>query len=153
MGLLVQVLEIIVFVPLILIGLSRAGAFVLSRFQNNEEAFFVTMLGIMALAGLLADMINLPGIVGAFLAGLAVNDAVQEHPARAKLEFFGKALFIPSFFIVTGFLIAPVAFARSFITDFPPIGGIVLTLLVGKGIAAEVVGRAFGYSRAARLTV
>ncbi|MFL5286806.1 MAG: cation:proton antiporter [Rhodopila sp.] len=153
MGLLVQVLEIIVFVPLILIGLSRAGAFVLSRFQNNEEAFFVTMLGIMALAGLLADMINLPGIVGAFLAGLAVNDAVQEHPTRAKLEFFGKALFIPSFFIVTGFLIAPVAFARSFIADFPLIGGIVLTLLVGKGIAAEVVGRAFGYSRAARLTV
>ena len=30
-------------------------------------------ISIMALAGLLADVINLPGIVGAFLAGLSVN--------------------------------------------------------------------------------
>ena len=65
------------------------------------------MLGIMAVAGVLADLIQLPGIVGAFLAGLSVNAAVQDHPAKEKLEFLGKALFIPSFFIVTGFLIAP----------------------------------------------
>ena len=42
------------------------------------------MLGIMAVAGVLADCINLPGIVGAFLAGLAVNAAVEEHPAKAS---------------------------------------------------------------------
>jgi Kef-type K+ transport system membrane component KefB len=152
-GLLIQVAEIAVFVPLILIGLSRAGAYILSRLRENEEGYFVTMLGIMALAGLIAARINLPGIVGAFLAGLAVNGAVQQHPAKEKLQFFGKALFIPSFFIVTGFLIAPVAFARSFVDDFPLVAGIVLTLLIGKGIAAEVTGRAFSYARPARLTV
>jgi len=104
-------------------------------------------------AGLIADLINLPGIVGAFLAGLSVNAAVQDHPAKAKLEFFGAALFIPSFFIVTGFLIAPVTFARSFVDNLPLVVGIVVTLLVGKGVAAALVGRAFGYTRSARLTM
>jgi Kef-type K+ transport system membrane component KefB len=44
----------------------------------------------MAVAGVLADAINLPGIVGAFLAGLAVNRAAQNEPAKEKLEFFAK---------------------------------------------------------------
>jgi Na+:H+ antiporter len=96
-GLATQLVEIAVFVPLILIGLSRVGAYALSKMGSDEEAHFLLMLGIMAVAGAIADLINLPGIVGAFLAGLAVNGAVQDNPARAKLEFFGKALFIPSF--------------------------------------------------------
>src|SRR3954452_16283272 len=61
-GLALQILEIAVFVPLILIGVSRAGAYVLSRVRQSEEAFFVTLLGVMAVSGVLADLINLPGI-------------------------------------------------------------------------------------------
>jgi Kef-type K+ transport system membrane component KefB len=152
-GLAIQVAEIAVFVPLILVGLSRAGAYILNKVQESEEGFFVVMLGIMALAGLLADLINLPGIVGAFLAGLSVNAAVQSHLAKEKLEFFGKALFIPSFFVVTGFLIAPVPFVRSFVENFPLAVGILVAILVGKGIAAEIAGRVFGYTQSARLTV
>ena len=59
---------------------------------------------------------NLPGIVGAFLAGLAVNAAVHDKPAKEKLEFFGNSFFIPIFFVVTGFLIDPVAFFQSITT-------------------------------------
>jgi Na+:H+ antiporter len=152
-GIAIQILEIIIFVPLILVGLSRAGACVLSKLRHNEEAFFVVMLGIMAIAGTIADLINLPGIVGAFLAGLAVNAAAHDHPAKVKLEFLGKALFIPSFFIVTGFLIDPVDFVRSTVQNFPLVAGIIAALLVGKWIAAEGLGRAFGYEKAARWTV
>ena len=139
--------------PLILVGVSRAGAYLLNKAAENEEAHFAIMLGIMAVSGMLADLINLPGIVGAFLAGLSVNAAVQGRPAREKLEFFGRALFIPSFFIVTGFLIAPVEFARSLVNDFPLAVGIIGSLLLGKWVAAEMMGRAFGYTALARLTV
>jgi Kef-type K+ transport system membrane component KefB len=152
-GLATQLTEIAVFVPLILFGLSRLGAYALSRVQNNEDTYFVLMLAIMAVAGVLADLINLPDIVGAFLAGLAVNVAVKEHPAKNKLEFLGKALFIPSFFIVTGFLIDPVAFVQSVVDQFPMVTGIVVTLAVGKWIAAAIVGRAFGYDPASRSTM
>lgn len=149
----IQLIEIAIFVPLILIGLSRAGAWGLSRMGSNEEAHFLLMLAVMAVAGAIADFINLPGIVGAFLAGLAVNSAVQDDPARIKLEFFGKALFIPSFFIVTGLVIDPVVFATDVVDHFPLALGIVVALLAGKWIAAAVGARLFGYAPAARSTM
>lgn len=152
-GLAAQVVEIAIFVPLILFGVSWVGAHLLTKVSDNEAAHFVLLLGVMAVAGVLADIINLPGIVGAFLAGLAVNRAVRQHPARAKLEFFGKALFIPSFFIVTGFLIDPVTFARSIVDNFPLVAGLAGTLVFGKWIAAAIAGRAFGYTPAERSTV
>jgi Kef-type K+ transport system membrane component KefB len=152
-GITIQVVEIVILVPLILIGLSRAGTYVLSKLRHNEEAFFVVMLGVMAVAGTIADLINLPGIVGAFLAGLAVNAAAHGHPARVKLDFIGKAMFIPSFFIVTGFLIDPVVFVLSIVQNFPLMVGIVAALLIGKWLAAEGVGRAFRYRKPTRQTM
>jgi Kef-type K+ transport system membrane component KefB len=152
-GLTIQVVEIIVFVPLVLFGLSRGGAYLLRKVENDEETYFILMLGMLTVAALLAQYINLPGIVGAFLAGLAVNAAVKDKPAKSKLEFLGSTLFIPSFFIVTGFLIDPLALARSLTTDSFLAAGIIGALLVGKWIAAESCGRAFGYSSAARKTM
>jgi Kef-type K+ transport system membrane component KefB len=152
-GITIQIVEIIIFVPVILVGLSRAGAYILRHLRDNKAGFFVTMLGIMALAGLLADLINLPGIVGAFLAGLSVNAAVQDHPAKAELKFFGEALFIPSFFIVTGLLIDPLAFAQTLVGQFMLVMCIIIALLAGKGVAAAAAGRAFGYALAARRTM
>ena len=148
-----QLLEIAIFVPLILFGLSRVGASVLRQVEAAEEAYFVLMFGIMAVAGVLAHLINLPGIVGAFLAGLAVNAAVHDKPAKDKLEFFGKAFFIPIFFIVTGFLIDPLVFVHSILDNFSLVAAIIVALVVGKGLAAELAGRAFTYTPAARLTM
>ena len=93
----IQIIEIAIFVPLILIGLSRLGAYLLKKMEADENGYFVVMLGIMGVAAVLAQSINLPGIVGAFLAGLAVNAAAHEKPAKEKLEFFGNSIFIPIF--------------------------------------------------------
>jgi Kef-type K+ transport system membrane component KefB len=152
-GLAVQLVEVAIFVPLILIGVSRAGAWILNKLRDNEAGYFVTMLGIMAVAGELADLINLPDIVGAFLAGAAVNVAVGDHPVKERLDFFGKAFFIPIFFIVIGFLIVPVAVGQTIFNNFWLVAGLVISLILGKGIAAAITGRAFGYGRDARLTM
>ena len=152
-GIAVQLLEIAVFVPLILLGLSRVGAYFLNKVEADESAFFVLLLAIAAVAGLLAQSINLPGIVGAFLAGLAVNEAVRDKPAKEKLEFVGNSIFIPIFFIVTGFLIQPVVFLQSIVDHFALVAAIVGALLVGKWLAVEIAGRAFAYTPAARKTM
>jgi len=152
-ALVVQLVEIAIFVPLILIGLSRLGAHILKKVEDDEDAYFILMLAIVAVAGLLAQSINLPGIVGAFMAGLAINAAVHDKPAKQKLEFFGNSFFIPIFFIVTGFLIDPVAFFQSITTNFPLAASVVLALVIGKWIAAQLVGRAFAYTPTARMTM
>jgi Kef-type K+ transport system membrane component KefB len=152
-GLALLLAEIAGYIALVLFGLSRLGAYVLKRVEDEEDAYFVVMLGIMAVAGVLADAIQLPGIVGAFLAGLAINASAQNAPASVKLEFLAKSLFIPIFFVVTGFLINPISFVYGIFDNFLLVGSIIGTLLVGKWIAAWGVGRAFGYSRNEQLTI
>jgi len=152
-GLAVQLLEIAVFFPLILVGLSRVSAYILKKVENDESAYFVLMLAILAVAAQISQRINLPGIVGAFLAGLAVNAAVRDKPAKGKLEFFGNTLFIPVFFIVTGFLINPVTFVRTLTGHFALVVAVIAALLIGKMIAAQIAGRAFAYSPGARMTM
>jgi Kef-type K+ transport system membrane component KefB len=148
-----QISEIAIFVPLIVLGVGHAGGRILKAMQDNEEASFVLMLIIVAVAAALADLINLPGIVGAFLAGLAVNTATKNIPAKEKLEFLGRSLFIPSFFVVTGFLINPLAFLQSVTSNFLLVCGVIGALLLGKWIAVAVAGRSFRYTRITRLTM
>ncbi|MBW8770765.1 MAG: cation:proton antiporter [Gemmatimonadetes bacterium] len=145
--------EIAAFVPLILFGLSRVGAAVLRRLEGNEGAYFAVMIAIVAVASSLAQLIQLPDIVGAFLSGLALNAAVREKEAKKELEFIGTALFIPAFFVTTGFLIDPRALAHSIATDLPLVLSIIGALLIGKFAAAELVGRMYHYSRDERLTM
>ena len=141
-----QLIEIAIFVPLILFGLSRLGAYFLRKVADDEDAYFVLMLLVMTVAAVLAALINLPGIVGAFLAGLAVNAAVHDQPAKEKLKFFGDSLFIPIFFVVTGFLIDPREFYQSIAGHLGLASAVIFALLAGKWIAVQIAGRAFGYS-------
>lgn len=145
--------EIAGYIVLVLFGLSRVAGYVLKRVEGEEDTYFVLMLCIMAIAGVLADTIQLPGIVGAFLAGLAVNASAHDKPASAKLNFLANSLFIPIFFIDTGFLINPVTFVLGIVDNFLLVAGIIGALLGGKWIAAWVVCRTFGYSRDEQLTV
>jgi len=149
----VQVAEIAIFVPLVLIGLSRLAAYLLKKLEDHEEEYFIAMLMIVAVTGALAQSINLPGIVGAFLAGLAINAAAHAKPAKEKLEFIGNSFFILIFFIVTGFLIDPPVFFSSIVDNRTLVVGIIGALLIGKWLAAEIAGRSFGCSRAARQTM
>jgi Kef-type K+ transport system membrane component KefB len=145
--------EIAAFVPLILFGLSRVGGAVLRRFEDNEGAYFAVMVAIVAVASSLAQLIQLPDIVGAFLSGLSLNAAVKEGEAKKELEFIANSLFIPAFFIATGFLIDPRALAHSLATDLPLVLSIIGALIVGKLAAAELTGRLYHYSRDERLTI
>jgi Kef-type K+ transport system membrane component KefB len=149
----VQLLEIVGFVLFVLLVVSRVAAFALKKVEDQEDAFFIVLFGVMAVSAALAGLVHLPGIVGAFLAGLALNEAAQRKPAEEKLGFLANSFFIPAFFVVTGFLIDPVVFVRSLIDNFALAASIVLALVVGKGLAAEFTGRAFKYPSSARMTV
>ena len=149
----IQLLEIALFVPLILLGLSRLGAYLLKKVEDDESAYFAIMLAVVVVASLLAQAINLPGIVGAFLSGLALNAAVQQKAAKKDLEFIGGSLLIPIFFIATGFLINPTALVSTVRNNFVLVSAIIGALMLGKFVAATIAARAFGYSRDARMTV
>ena len=54
---------------------------------------------------------------------------------------------------MTGFLISPVTFFHSIVGNSALVVGIILALLTGKRIAAEVAGKIFHYTRVTRKTV
>src|SRR5262249_50657699 len=106
-GAAIQIGEIVAFVVVVAVGLGTAGRWLFHQFGKPDEACFALLLVIVSIAATLAEFIQLEGIVGAFLAGLAVNAAVRGSPAKDKLQFLGNVLFVPAFFMVTGFLIDP----------------------------------------------
>ena len=138
--------ELAVYVPLVLFGLGALTRWLMSRVTSKEGQFLVMLL-VVAVAAIGAEAIHLEGIIGAFLAGLALNRAVQESPAKHELEFLGNTLFIPMFFITVGFLIDVRVFATTLATHLGLVVGIVGGLIVSKLLAALLARRAFGYSR------
>jgi len=151
--LIVQLVEIIAFVLFVLLVFSRVAKYALRKVENQEDAYFIMLFGFMAVAAAFAALVNLPGIVGAFLAGLALNEAAQNRPATEKVSFLANSVFIPFFFLVTGFLIDPAVLVRSLVDHFGLAISIVLALLVGKFLAAEISGRNFKYPQTTRMTV
>jgi Kef-type K+ transport system membrane component KefB len=143
--LIVQVAELIGFVLVVVVGLGALGKWLFDRFGRTDDAGFTLLLVIVSIAAALAELIQLEGILGAFLAGLAVNAAVRSSMAKEKLEFLGNAMFIPAFFIVTGFLIDVRMFLNTIVTNTPMVLSIVFGLVVTKWLAAEAVGRFWGF--------
>lgn len=148
----VQVLELAVYVPAVLLGLGWAGRR-LFALKPTKEGQFALLLLLVAVAAVAAEAIHLEGIIGAFLAGLAVNTAARDSEAKHELEFIGNHLFIPVFFLTIGFLIDLRAFAATLADHFWLVAGIVGGLVGSKLLAAEVARRLFGYSRTEGLTM
>ena len=51
--------------------------------HRTDAASFALMLIIVGIGAMLAETLQLKGILGAFLAGIAVNEAVRDAPAKA----------------------------------------------------------------------
>ena len=98
------------------------------------------------LASVGAQIIDVDKIVGAFLAGLAVNDVVGRSPVEEKIEFVGSTLFIPFFFVGMGLLLDIPGFIKTVTTELPLTLGIVGGLFASKFIAAAIAKSLFRYS-------
>ncbi|NKE36355.1 cation:proton antiporter [Natronococcus sp. JC468] len=114
-----------------------------------EESYFefLFVMGVLFLCAFLAELVGVEHIVGAFLAGLALNRLVPETgPLMNRIEFVGNALFIPFFLLSVGMLVdVRVLFAGA---DTLAIAGSLLVMLFPtKYAAAWATGRLYGYDR------
>jgi Kef-type K+ transport system membrane component KefB len=141
-----QLTELAIYVPVVLFGLSALGRRFLHRYGDTTENQFFIILLIMILAAEGAELIHLEAIIGAFLAGLAVNRSLQRSEAKEQLEFLANTLFIPMFFLTIGFLIDVRVFARTLVANFGLCVGIVGGLIGAKFAAAFAAQRLFAYS-------
>jgi Kef-type K+ transport system membrane component KefB len=141
------------YVPLALLALLVALALVivprLSGYlfrqgwaTRAEKALFA--LAILLLLSVVADLIGTEDILGAFLAGLCLNRALHQHrELREYVEFVGRLLFIPFFFVETGMRLELEVFTE---LEIWAVAGLLLAaVMAGKAGAAWASGKAFGY--------
>jgi Kef-type K+ transport system membrane component KefB len=146
--LLIELLELAVFVPLIIFGLSKISRKAVIRYGQSPEARMVIFMMVISVAAELGQMIHLEGIVGAFLAGIAVKRSFRGKFALEQLEVIAQSLFIPAFFVSTGFLVDFALLGNTIVGRPALVFGLIGMLVFGKTIAAWITSKSFGYTGA-----
>lgn len=148
-----QLVALAIYAALVLVGFDWAGKEFFRRTGDEEGNQFLFVLLAVFLAAVGAQVINVDKIVGAFLAGLAVNDVVGNGPVKEKVEFVGSVLFIPCFFVGMGLLLDIPAFLGTLQSTLGLTLSIVAGLLASKLLAALFAKLVYRYSWHETLTM
>src|SRR5512134_2545318 len=135
-----------IFTLLIILGLPRLGKLFFQRFSGRaiEFQFVIVVLFVAALG---AELIGVHEVVGAFLAGLAINATLPRHsPVTGHVLFIGESFFIPVFLLYSGMITNPLSFLENRQTIIVALG-VTLVAYVSKLIAAWIAARIFHYTK------
>lgn len=140
------------FTLAVMLGLPRLGKFIFQRL-NGRAVEFQFVIVILFLAALTAELIGVHEVVGAFLAGLAINATLPRHsPVTGHVHFIGESFFIPIFLLYSGMITDPFAFLKNPQTMLIALG-VTVVAYVSKFLAAWITGRIYKYTRAEFWTV
>jgi Kef-type K+ transport system membrane component KefB len=140
----IQLLELAVFVPLVFFGAGSLARKAIIRWGDKPELRVMILIVVITLCAEGARLIQLEGIVGAFLAGVAIKRAVRGKFAVEQLEVTAQAIFIPIFFLTAGFLVNFQILGQTMVTRPELVIGFLAALVVGKYVAAFIATKAFG---------
>ena len=108
---------------------------------------YVFMLAALLSSGVVAEVVGIESIVGAFFCGLALNRLVpNEGEFMERIEFFGSALLIPCFLVSIGTVIDPAVLVDPGTLGLA--GVFVVACIGGKAIAALACRPLFHYTSA-----
>jgi Kef-type K+ transport system membrane component KefB/nucleotide-binding universal stress UspA family protein len=141
-----------IYTMLIVVGLTIVGKEFFRQFRDDEGHQFLFVLLTVFLATVGAQLMGVETIVGAFLAGLAVNAALGDGPVKEKVIFIGSVLFIPIFFVNFGLIIDLPALITS-ITTLELTLLIVVGLISSKFMAALFIKLLYNYNWAEILSM
>jgi Kef-type K+ transport system membrane component KefB/nucleotide-binding universal stress UspA family protein len=139
--------ELAIFATLVLWGLPRLGKFFFKHFHGPAVEFQFVLV-VLFVTAIMAERIGVHAVVGAFVAGLAINATLPRHSAiTSRVLFVGESLFIPIFLVHSGMITDPRAFLTSRDTILVGIG-VSIIAYSSKLAAAWLAGRLFKYSNA-----
>lgn len=148
-----QIVQVVIYAAIVLFVVSRIAEHLKRRFPADHDMQMLVLLLVVVASSLLAEVINLEPIVGAFLAGVAVSRSLRETTARTHIEVIGNTLFVPAFFFMIGMSIDAGETLRMLWDNKLLSAGLVLALFGAKFLAAWGVGWLAGYSVLDRLNM
>ena len=137
--------SIVIFGSIVIFLFPIIARWFLKRFDDNVSQY-IFVLVMVFLGAVLAELAGIEAIIGAFLAGLALNRIIpQTSPLMNRIEFVGSAIFIPFFLIGVGMLID----YRAFFKDLDTIKvAAVMTVVAtsAKFIAAWLTQKTYNFT-------
>lgn len=140
-------ISIVIFLAIMFFVVPRISKWFFSKLESEKHAHYIFVLSVVFLAAFLAEVAGIEPIIGAFVAGLALNPLIPRSSALMnRIEFIGNSLFIPFFLISVGMLVD-----ISVVLKGPAALIIAVSLtvvaLIGKWLAAFFTQIVFRYSK------
>ncbi|MGE8422546.1 MAG: cation:proton antiporter, partial [Sphingobacterium siyangense] len=128
----------------------RIAKWFFERLGSEKTSNYIFVLSVVFFAAFLAEIAGLEPIIGAFVAGLALNKLIPHSSALMnRIEFIGNAIFIPFFLISVG-MIVDVSVILKGPQALIIAGTLTVVAIVGKYVAAWLTQLVFKYSRGQR---
>jgi Kef-type K+ transport system membrane component KefB len=139
-------LSMAAYFALVAFVLPRVARALFSHLKSDGTSEFLFVLAALLLASYAAELAGLEPLIGAFVAGLALNRLVPENGVLLnRLQFTGNSLFIPFFLVSVGMR-----------ADFGSLANrpdaLVLALALFAAVVAAKYIAAWAFSRASRFT-
>lgn len=139
-------LSTLIFITVVVVTFPWLGRRFFKRYEDRI-AQYIFVLALVFLASFLSKLAGLEDIIGAFLAGLALNKLIPNTSALMnRIEFVGNALFIPFFLIGVGMLVD----YRVFMAGWDSLWVALVMCVVAtfaKYLAAWITEKTFRYTR------
>lgn len=138
--------SIAIFASIVMFLFPVIGRWFFKQFEDSVTQY-IFVLVMVYLGAVLAEIAGIEAIIGAFLAGLALNRLIPHtSPLMNRVEFVGNAIFIPFFLIGVGMLID----YRAFVQDFETIKvALIISVVatIGKFLAALFTQKTFKFTK------
>lgn len=113
------------------------------RWISDQVLQFIYVLAMVFISSLIAKIIGLEAILGAFYAGLILNRFIPDRSGlMSRIKFVGNAIFIPYFLIGVGMLINVHSIFSSWNVIWVAVN-MVLVSMIAKWVAACLSARIF----------
>lgn len=124
----------------------RVAGWFFRKLESEKHSHYIFVLAVVFFAAFLAEVAGVEPIIGAFMAGLALNSLIPHSSALMnRIEFIGNSLFIPFFLISVGMLVDVRVILKG-PNALIVAGVLTVTALVGKWVAAWATQKIFRYS-------
>ncbi len=147
----IMAISFVTFTLVIVYVFPIVGRWFFKRYSDNVSQY-IFVLAMVFLGAVLSQLAGIEAIIGAFMAGLALNRLIPHtSPLMNRIDFVGNAIFIPFFLIGVGMLIDYRAFSNLETVFVAVLMSVVATL--SKFIAAWISQKNFKFNAQERLLI
>ncbi|KDN54949.1 cation:proton antiporter [Flavobacterium seoulense] len=143
-------ISLAIFSAIMFLIIPRIAKWFFRKLESEKHSHYIFVLAVVFFAAFLAEVAGVEPIIGAFVAGLALNKLIPHSSALMnRIEFIGNSLFIPFFLISVGMLV-DIRVILNGTTALIVAGTLSVVALLGKWVAALITQFMFKYSTVQR---